>query len=328
MSAPDPKISHLTRGYLIAMGSALMLSTTSILIRYLSLTYRLPALVMAAWRDLFVFLTLALVFLILCAGKFSVERKFLPFLVIYGFILALFNSVWTLSVALNGAAVATVLAYCSGAFTALLGWWILKERLDWGKGLTILLTLSGCALVSGALDPAAWRVNLLGILTGILSGLLYAVYSLMGRSASHRGLDSWTTLFYIFGFATVFLFLGNMIPGLHLPGGITRMSDFMWLGNSWTGWSILFLLAAGPTLLGFGLYNKALTILPSSVTNLIVTTEPVFTTIIAYVFLGERFTWVQAAGSVLVLAGVIFLRIYEGWLAGKSQRKPDLLLPE
>ena len=62
-----------------------------------------------------------------------VERKHLGYLVMYGFVLAIFNALWTLSVSLNGAAVSTVLAYCSAGFTALLGWWLLKESLGLGQ---------------------------------------------------------------------------------------------------------------------------------------------------------------------------------------------------
>jgi drug/metabolite transporter (DMT)-like permease len=40
--------------------------------------------------------------------------------------------------------------------------------------------------------------------------------------------------------------------------------------------------------------------------------------------LGERFTAMQVGGSLLILAGVVFLRVYEGWLAGK----PGRLVPE
>ena len=105
------------------------------------------------------------------------------------FVLALFNSLWTLSVSLNGAAVSTVLVYCSAGFTALLGWWLLKERLGWTKLLAVVISLGGCVLVSGALDPSAWGANLIGIVTGVLSGLGYAGYSLMGRSASQRGVE-------------------------------------------------------------------------------------------------------------------------------------------
>ncbi len=77
------------------------------------------------------------------------------------------------------------------------------------------------------------------------------------------------------------------------------------------------LLAAGPTLAGFGLYNVSLTMLPSSVVNLILTTEPVVTAVIAYALLGERLSWVQIAGGLLILAGVVFLRVYEGRLAAR-----------
>jgi len=166
-------------------------------------------------------------------------------------------------------------------------------------------------LVAGALDPAAWQVNLLGILTGVISGLLWAVYSLMGRSASRRGVNPWTTLFYTFSFASVFLLAYNLLGGRWLPGAAAVPADLLWLGSSWDGWAVLILLAAGPTLAGFGLYNVSLVHLPSSVVNLIATSEPAFTAVIAYFFLGERLTWVQLAGSALILGAVVFLRISE-----------------
>ena len=71
-------------------------------------------------------------------------------------------------------------------------------------------------------------------------------------------------------------------------------------------------------MVGFGLYNVSLGYLPASVANLIVTLEPVFTTVIAYFLLGERLSSSQFGGSLMILAGVVFLRIYEGWLAGFS----------
>ena len=55
--------------------------------------------------------------------------------------------------------------------------------------------------------------------------------------------------------------------------------------------------------------------------NLVVTLEPAFTAVIAYFLLGERLTWIQIGGSLLILGGVVFLRIYEGWLAG-TEREP------
>jgi drug/metabolite transporter (DMT)-like permease len=103
-----------------------------------------------------------------------------------------------------------------------------------------------------------------------------------------------------------------------LPGAATRLVDLFWLGSALVGWGILFLLAAGPTVMGFGLYNVSLSYLPSSVANLIVTLEPVFTAISAYFLFGERLNGLQLGGSLMILAGVVFLRVHEGRLASRT----------
>ncbi len=67
-------------------------------------------------------------------------------------------------------------------------------------------------------------------------------------------------------------------------------------------------------MLRFGLYNVSLSYLTSSIANLIVTSEPVFTAVIAYVILGERLIMIQIFGGLMILIGVIFLRVYDGRL--------------
>jgi drug/metabolite transporter (DMT)-like permease len=311
-SAAHP--SHLTRGYSIALASAVILSLTGILIRHLTETYHIPALVLAFWRDTFVVLTLVPILAVARPALLRVPRRHLSYLASYGLMLAVFNSLWTTAVALDGAAISTVLVYSSAGFTALLGRWLLKERLDWAKLLAVALSLGGCVLVSGVLDQAAWKANVLGIVTGLLSGLWYAIYSLMGRSAAQRGLNPWATLLYTFGFAALFLLVCNLASAGRLPGTATRPADMFWLGRELSGWGYLLLLAAGPTLAGFGLYNVSLGLLPSSVANLVLTSEPAFTAVIAYFLLHERLTAVQWEGSLMILGGVVFLRLWEGWL--------------
>jgi drug/metabolite transporter (DMT)-like permease len=323
MSEYTPQPTNLTRGYIAALISAGFLSTTAIFIRYLTQEYQIPALVLAFWRDVFVTLTLLLALGLMYPKLLHVDRRHLLYLAVYGFVLAVFNSLWTLSVALNGAAISTVLVYSSAAFTAVLGRWLLEEHLGWAKLLAIVFSLAGCVLVSGALDASAWQANLVGILTGIFSGLGYASYSLMGRSAAQRGLNPWTTLLYTFGFAAVYLLLFNMLSGGRLPGATARPADLFWLGSSLAGWGILFLLAAGPTVTGYGLYNVSLGYLPSSVANLIVSLEPALTAAIAYVLLGEQLNGIQLTGSLLILTGVVILRLFESGMAGQEQFKPQ-----
>jgi drug/metabolite transporter (DMT)-like permease len=307
-----------SQGYLISLLSALVLSTTAILIRYLTETYALPALVLAFWRALFVVLSLFSVLLLLRRELLRVSKNNLRYLAFYGLVLACFNSFWTVSVSVNGAAISTVLAYSSTMFTALLGRWLLKEGLDWAKVLAVILTLGGCVLISGVLDLSAWQGSWGGLIVGVGSGLFYASYSLMGRSASQRGLNPWTTLFYSFGFGTVFLFLFNLLPADLIPGAADGLSGFLWLGDRLAGWGLLMLLAAGPTLLGYGLYNMGLEHLPSSIVNLIVTAELIFTTAQAYLFLGERLHAYELGGGLLIMVGVVVLRWREGWRARRE----------
>ncbi|MBN1564425.1 MAG: DMT family transporter [Anaerolineae bacterium] len=309
---PQPDATTLSRGYMIALISSVILSTTAIFIRYLVDTYAMPSFVLAFWRDLLVMLTLLIVLSVRRRDLLRVDVVHLRYLFLYGGVLAIFNALWTISVALNGAAVSTVLVYSSAAFTAILGWWLLNEVLDWTRFLAIALSFGGCILVAAALDAAAWRANFVGIVVGIVSGLSYAVYSLMGRSAAQRGLNPWTTLLYIFAFAAIFLLIFNFLP-LGQPAGTqvrTQISspDVFWLGASIKGWLVLFLLAAGPTLTGYGLYNVSLTYLPSGVANLIVSLEPAFTALIAYAVFNERLSGEQLLGCVMILAGVIVLR--------------------
>jgi drug/metabolite transporter (DMT)-like permease len=300
-----------SRGYSIAVASAAVLSTTAVFIRHLTLAYRLPPLVLAFWRDLFTALILLAILGIKRPSLVRVSRRDLGFLAAYGLVLAGFNSLWTSSVALTGAAVATVLGYTSAAYTVFLGRWLFKERLDAAKLVAVVTTLGGCVLVSGALDAALPRSGTVGVVLGVLSGFGYAGYTLMGRAASRRGLDPWTTVLYVFGIAAAVLGLLNLAAGGRLPGTAARPADFLWLGTAWRGWGLLALLAAGPTLAGFGLYNLSLCYLPAGVVNLIVTLEPVFTTSVAAVALGERLSLVQIAGGALILGGVALLRIHE-----------------
>ena len=298
---------NTSRGFIIALTATVIWSTTGPFISYLVVTYSLPSLVLAFWRDLFVAFGMSVGLLIFSRRLFSLERRHWVFMILYGLTLAVFNSMWTFSVQYNGAAVATVLAFSSPAMTAILSRIVFKETFNWVKVVSIALSFLGTILVSGAADPAAWKLNPLGIVFGLLTGLLFAVYNLEGTAASDRHIDSWTALLYSFGSATFFLFFFNIASDLV----ITRqpaLSNMMWLGNSLPGWGLLFFLGVAPTLGGFGLYTLSIRYLSPTVSNLVATLEPVFTAVWSYLFLSEVMNGIQLGGSFLLLLGVILLR--------------------
>lgn len=319
-ATPRKPRSRLTQGYLICLIGTVLWSSTAVFIRHLNDAYALPSLVLAFWRDFFVVVALGGVLLLFNPARLRVARRHLPFLVLFGFMLSIFNSLWTVSVALNGAAVSTVLAYSSPAFTAVLGWRLFGERLHAGKIAAVLLSIIGCVYVSGAYNPSLWQVNPLGIVTGLLSGVAFAGYSLMGKSASQRDINTWTVLLYTFGFGTLFLLLYNLVPGWAPGAGPTP--TLFWLGDALAGWAVLIVLAIGPTIGGYGLYTVSLNYLPASVANLIATLEPSMTAALAYLFLGERLTGSQFAGSALIIFSVILLRIAEDRMSSGAPTSP------
>lgn len=302
-------MTHTTksRGYTIALTATILWSSTGIIISYLNKTYSLPSFVLAFWRDLFVSFGMVVGLSLFNRPRFHLDRKHWGFMVVYGFVLAVFNSMWTFSVQYNGAAVATVMAFSSPAMTAILSKIVFKETFSRIKVISILLSLAGIAFVSGAYNPSAWNFNPLGIIFGLLTGLLFAIYNLQGKAASDKAIDSWTALLYSFSWATIFLLFFNLGNDLFITGKPV-FTDMLWLGNSIPGWGILFFLGVAPTLGGFGLYTLSIRYLSPTTANLIATLEPAFTAVWAYFLLSEILTGPQLFGSLLVLAGVVLLR--------------------
>ncbi|HGM5490219.1 TPA: DMT family transporter [Serratia fonticola] len=303
-----------SQGYVIAIISAMLLAFTAIIIRALTEYYHLPTFVLAFWRAALVALVLLPLLLLFKPQWAHLRLEQVPFYAGYGLLLALFNSLWTLSVALNGASVATILTYCSVGFTVFLGWMMYNERLSLRELLVIVVSLGGCFLVSNGDSMGNTRFDLLGLMVGMLSGIGYTLYTLGGRIASERRYPVWNTILYVFGFSAVYQWLFNTLLTLFPLAAFQGMTgDLGFLsqgvqGIQWSGWLLLVTLAAGPTLLGFGLYNISLKTLPLAVANLILSLELVFTAVIAYFLLGENMNQLQLLGSALVMGGVLMLR--------------------
>jgi DME family drug/metabolite transporter len=286
----------MTKGYAIALTATILWATTGILISYLLTHYTITPLTLACWRDVIVSSVLAAVLAAVRPSLLRIRRQDLPFFAVYGFFgVAVFNALWVYSVDFNGATLAVVLVYTGPAFVAIAAHWLFHETLTPLKILAVALSLVGCVLVTGAYNLAQVRLNPLGLLCGVGVGVGFAFYSIFGKLSTPR-YSPWTATAYSFGFGAFFLLLTQ------------RPAHLVSMGNAPLGWLTLFILAAGPTLIGFALYMVSLGYLPVSVASLIATLEPVFTAILAFFLLGERLNVIQIVGSLLVILGVVSLR--------------------
>jgi len=299
-------MSHLTKGYFIAIIGIIIWSTTPVFIGYLIIHYKMPALLVAFWRDLLVCVALVPALFLIRRSLLHIHVSQIKFYTFYGLILALFNSIYILSVKANGAAAATVLAYSSAGFTAILAWWFFREKLGLPKIVAIILSLIGCVMVSNAYTQEMWKLNPLGVSTGLLSGLLFAGYNLLCKEAARRKINPWTALLYSFAFGSIFLMIFNLFSILPDAAGSFKTLLPTLPVN---GWLVLIVLAFVPTVLGFGLYNTSMNYLPASIVSLLATSEPAMTAVEAYIFLDERMTNVQIVGGLIILSAVLLVQL-------------------
>ena len=103
-------------------------------------------------------------------------------------------------------------------------------------------------------------------------------------------------MFYIFAIATLALFIFQ-----------SGKPDPWPTGSGILGWVLGFVLMS--TILGFGLYTKALSILPASTASITATAEIIFASVLAYFILGEQLGVWQILGALLIISGVLLVSL-------------------
>jgi DME family drug/metabolite transporter len=191
---------------------------------------------------------------------------------------------------------AAILLYSSPAFVVLLAWIFLKETLGVLRILALALTFGGIFLVAGEYDPANLEVNPLILVTGLLSGLTYGLYSIFGKPLAGH-LDPAVTLSYALGFGTALLVLAAL-PTLDTLVGLPP-----------TSYALLLMLAVVHTSLAFGLYTAGLKRLDAGQAAIVATVEPVVAGAVGVILLSEALTAPKLFGALLVLAGAALAQV-------------------
>lgn len=191
--------------------------------------------------------------------------------------------------------IATILLYTAPAFVTLFSRILFKEFLTPKKILALLITLSGCAFVSGFLPVKGESVSLVGLIFGLGSGFFYASYSIFGKFALAK-YDSLTVTFYTFIFACL-----AIIPF----SGLWYITP---LFTSFNVWLNIIGLGFISTMMAYLLYTKGLAYVESSRASIIATIEPVVATLVSYFVFQEKLSFWQYTGIVMVIAAVILVQ--------------------
>jgi len=246
----------------------------------------------------------ALIGVVVLAGILALSRPILlrvpwsaiPFFLVYGFFGVTLNF-WSYFSAVKHTtlAVAITLLYTYPIFVTLFSALWLGEPLNRVKLAAAALTVLGAALVAQIHEAEFLRLNLRGILFGLLTGLSMAVYSILGKQAVAR-YAPWTVVLYAFAGGALFLVLGSG-PGLLAARDYPTVA-WIWIVG----------LALIPSLGGYALFTLGLRDLPASQVSVIATWEVVTAALLGWLLYGERLTPIQLLGAALVCVGILWIQ--------------------
>lgn len=181
------------------------------------------------------------------------------------------------------AANAILLQYTAPAFVAVLGLWLLKEKIRWYDILSILVVFSGLILFFNDGEGAG---NTLGNLIAIASGFSLACVTIALRFQKN-------------GSPVETMLLGNFLTFLvALPFMLSGFPDFQ---------GIIAILLLGVVQLGISyiLYGMAIKHVTALEAILIMVIEPLLNPLWVFLFAHEVPTFLSLLGGMVVLAGVL-----------------------
>ena len=287
-------------GYTLSVSAGLIWATTGILVKYLLDHYGVAALAIAFWRDAFIALTCLLGLIVLRPRLLRIgPRELRGFGVIGVFSIGIYHALWITSIALNGAAVGTVLVYTFPTFVAVGAWLIFHEPIRRAQIAALVLALLGCALLVRAYDPAVLRLNWVGAVVGLIPGIGHAVYILFSQR-SVQSHSPWTSLTYTMLFGALTLLVINLV------GAPQQM---LAVGSTPAPWLVLLVLAIGPTLGGYALFTTSLQHIPGRIASLIVVIEAPASSLMAVLLLHERLELLQLVGLAMILIAIFLPRL-------------------
>ena len=192
-----------------------------------------------------------------------------------------------------GAGLATVLGNLQVVLVGVLAWLLLGERAETRVLAAIPVVLAGVVLISGAIGHGAYgRDPARGVVFGIFTGLTYAGFILILRHGNNDLRRPAGPLFEATLAATAFA----AIAGIAI-GDVSFVPT--WPTHGW-----LALLALSSQVLGWLLISISLPRLPAALTSVLLTIQPVGSVLLGIAIFSESPSGAQAAGVVVVLAGV------------------------
>jgi drug/metabolite transporter (DMT)-like permease len=296
-----PRVARPAVGYAFTLGAAALFGINGT-VSTLALQAGIPATRLTALRCTGAAIGLVAVLAVASPRRLRVSRRELPFLAAFGVVgVALTQFLYYVAIGRLPVGIALVFEMTAPVFIALYVWLVRRDKVRSRLWLALLLSLSGLVLVAqvwqggGSLDP-------LGVAAALTAALCLAGYYLMGERGTVTR-DPVALTCWSFVAAAVFWAVAApwwrfdpAVLGERVPVALGGLAFPLWVLVAW----IVVLGAIMP----FWLSIAALPHLSPTTAGLVATIEPVFASIVAWLWVEQVLTGWQVAGGVVVLTGI------------------------
>jgi drug/metabolite transporter (DMT)-like permease len=286
-------MSRTTVSYVVLIVGVLIVSSSSILVRYAQ-SAEVPSLTIAAGRLFFAALLLSPLAWWRVGGELrGLGRRDLLLAFGSGGFLAVHFASWISSLEYTSVASSAALVSTNPLWVGLASVLLFRERLRRPTMVGIALTLAGTLLIGLSDSSSSSAPNpLLGNSLALIGAAAGSGYLLIGRNL-RRHISILAYIWLVYSAAAVVLLLWALLAGQSIFG-LPPVAYLLILG-----------LALGPQLLGHTSFNYALSALSATFVAVAILGEPVGSAILALFIFQETFAPLQLAGFVLLLAGIV-----------------------
>lgn len=226
-------------------------------------------------------------------------KAFLP-LAALGLFQAFYQGSYLLAVDLTGAGIATLISLClPPVLVAILAAPLLGEKPNLLTVIAALAAIAGTGMLVVSDMDTAGSLRLAGILMALLAAAVYTGFTLTSRYNS-AGTPVFTTAFICFATAALLL-----LPVVAFSRGFEGL-DTLGLKH----WLMIVYIGVVPTCIGYVSFFSGMKTTPATLSSIIVTLEPLFVALLAWVILGEVLGPVGIAGALILTIAVIVASRY------------------
>ena len=212
-----------------------------------------------------------------------------------GLFQAFYQGSYLMAVDAIGAGIATLISLClPPVLVAILAAPLLGEKPRLMTVIALVAAIAGTGMLVASDIETAGSFRLAGILLALLAAAVYTGFNMTSRYNS-AGTPVFTTAFVCFLVAALLL-----LPPVWLSGGFAGLAS---LGLN--EWLMVIYIGVVPTCVGYVCFFTGMKTTPATLASIIVTLEPLFVALLAWLILDEVLGMTGIAGALILTLAVI-----------------------